>query len=53
MNVVWNIVIFLLLAMLAACEIFRWYRKGYEEGLEKGKKVGHNEAVQEMMEKLK
>ena len=30
-------------------EMFRWYRKGYEEGFD----AGYNDAVHEAMEKLK
>jgi len=39
---------FMLMVLLAACEVYRWYRKGYEEGYDRGR----SDAIKEMMERL-
>lgn len=53
MKIVLILVIIFLVLMFGTLEIYRWYRKGYEEGLADGYKAGYNNAVKEAMEKLK
>ena len=49
MKIVLILIIIFLVLMFGTLEIYRWYRKGYEEGFADG----YNHAVHEAMEKLK
>lgn len=49
MKTILIIMCLMLAAVFIVLEMYRWYRKGYEEGFD----AGYDDAVKEMMEKVK